>query len=349
MKTKFLRTAAKAIACAAVALSCAADASAAVAEKAAKKNYLGFTSETTALGKKTVKATAGENFGLQIGVDATSKNLKFSAKDLPKGLSIDKKTGYISGKPKKPGAYTSKVTVKDDKGLSVSQKVKIGVLLPKWSTGAFKGRLYKTATSKKPLELRFNMVANGKVTGKAISSSGKSYSFKATCSYASARKVRFSPKIKIGSKTYQPGRVEITQNVLADEVTVVEAVDPLARFLAQKRPGLVKAGGKLAKFVGHSMTMKEKKNKYILSISSRETVTLTAVVDGKKFHTSAQLMVRNVDPGEVDEQNATYNVNYGLYAFFFNQALKDGYCAFLFELEVSDCGDIETIDLRKLK
>ena len=128
----------KALAIGAVALSCAADASAAVAEKAAKKNYLRFTSETSKL--KNAIADAGEEFMLEIGVEASSTKLTFTAKDLPKGLSIDKKTGLISGKPKKPGSYATKVTVKDGNGLSASLKFKIKVFVPEWSKGNYTGR-----------------------------------------------------------------------------------------------------------------------------------------------------------------------------------------------------------------
>ena len=166
-----------------------------------------------------------------------------------------------------------------------------------------------------------------------------------TCSYANASKAKFSPKIKIGSKTYKPGKVVISRNVFADEVTIVEATDAISLVYAQKKSDLVKEGGKLEKFVGYKTDITVGKNYYKVSILNGDKAKLLYPVRGQAFMASGQLLVRSVKVADVDEENATYNLQYEVYACFFNTALKNGFCAVLFKLTVGDSGEIENTSI----
>ena len=139
--------------------------------KAAKKK-LAFSSETAKLATTPKKFTAGESVSLKIGVTSSSSNLKFSAKNLPKGLSISKKTGKISGRPQKSGSFTATVTVKDSSGKSISQKVKINVALPPWSVGTFAGLMgqYEGGNTSwwEDGTVEFTVTSAGKISGKYV-------------------------------------------------------------------------------------------------------------------------------------------------------------------------------------
>jgi hypothetical protein len=65
--------------------------------------------QTLSLRKLMTRYTATTNFGASI----------FSAKGLPPGVSINKKTGVISGKPTKKGAYTVTITAQKRQGKKV--------------------------------------------------------------------------------------------------------------------------------------------------------------------------------------------------------------------------------------
>ena len=96
-----------------------------VSKKAAKKS-LKFSSATKKLAKTPKKATMGKSFSLKLGISSATL-IKVTAKGLPRGLSIDKNTGKIKGKPTRSGKYTTTVTAKDAAGNVISQKVKITV------------------------------------------------------------------------------------------------------------------------------------------------------------------------------------------------------------------------------
>ncbi|MBQ3343106.1 MAG: chitobiase/beta-hexosaminidase C-terminal domain-containing protein [Kiritimatiellae bacterium] len=83
--------------------------------KKADKKALKFTSATAKLAKTPAKATAGAAFSLKLGISSASLPT-VTASGLPKGLSIDKTTGEITGVGTVPGSYTAKVTVKNWRG-----------------------------------------------------------------------------------------------------------------------------------------------------------------------------------------------------------------------------------------
>lgn len=65
-------------------------------------------------GPRAIGCTAGHDFLFRI--PATGKNLTFSAENLPSGVSLDAKTGIISGVVREKGDYRVKVSVVGDKG-----------------------------------------------------------------------------------------------------------------------------------------------------------------------------------------------------------------------------------------
>ena len=94
--------------------------------KSADKKKLGLASATKKLAKTAANATVGTKFKLKLGINSCSL-ITVTAKGLPKGLSIGKTSGVISGKPKKAGSSTATVTVKTAAGNTLKFKVKIKV------------------------------------------------------------------------------------------------------------------------------------------------------------------------------------------------------------------------------
>lgn len=97
--------------------------------KAADKKALKFSAATKKLAKTPVKVKAGAAFSKTLGFSSASFPT-VTAKGLPKGLAIDKRTAKISGKAKKKGSSTAKVTVKSAAGNKISQNVKFKVVAP---------------------------------------------------------------------------------------------------------------------------------------------------------------------------------------------------------------------------
>ena len=97
--------------------------------KSSAKKSLKFSSATKKLAKTPKKVQTGKSLSLALGISSATL-VKVTAKGLPKGLSIDKRTGKITGTPTKAGTYTVTVTVKDAAGNKITQKVKITVFKP---------------------------------------------------------------------------------------------------------------------------------------------------------------------------------------------------------------------------
>ena len=252
---------------------------------------LKFTSATAKLAKTPAKATAGVAFSLKLGISSASLPT-VTASGLPKGLSIGKTTGEITGVGTVPGAYTAKVTVKSAAGNKITQKVKITVNVPSWAKGDFYGLAYPGVESVGSwgTYLKFSVGATGKVSGK-VTHKGKAYSFTSAYTSCTAAKATFSPKVKIGKKTFKPGTVTV-KPLKVGGLSLVEAANSKGTFSAQKKPELVKKGKTLAKLVGKTFKFTKKaknsgltksKDKLEVKLANGDAVKVTGVVGGNKM------------------------------------------------------------------
>ena len=267
------------------------------------KNSLKFSSATKKLAKTAAKATAGSAFSLALGISSASLPT-VTAKGLPSGLSIDKTTGEISGKAKKPGSYVVAVTVTDAIGHKISQEVKVDVSAPSWARGTFYGLAYPGIKASDSWSyLKFTADSSGQVSGK-VKYRGKWRSFKSAYSSCSASQAKFSPKIKIGSYTFKPGAIAVkTQKV--DGLAVVAASDKGGFVTAQKKPKLVKGGKALSALVGKSYTftkavadsgLTKSRDRLVVALGNGDVATVSGVIGGKKLSPiSWALLV--ADPG----------------------------------------------------
>ena len=259
--------------------------------KKADKKALKFTSATAKLAKTPAKATAGAAFSLKLGISSASLPT-ITTSGLPKGLSIDKTTGEITGVGTVPGSYTAKVTVKSAAGNKITQNVKITVNVPSWAKGDFYGLAYPGGESvgSWATYLKFSVGATGKVSGK-VTHKGKAYSFTSSCTSCTAAKATFSPKIEIGPSTFKPGAITV-KKAKAGGLAVVEASDKYGFVSAQKKPELVKKGKALAALVGKAFTFTNKtaksgltksRDKLTVKLENGDAVTVTGVVGGKRL------------------------------------------------------------------
>ena len=252
----------------------------------ADKAALRFSAADKKLATTAAKATAGSAFSLKFGVTSASLP-RFAAKDLPKGLSIDEATGEIYGKATKPGSFTATVTVTDAAGFKATQKVKIDVAVVSWAKGTFYG------TAKPGGEtayLQFTLGKGGDVSGK-VKYKGKWRTFTSSCSYCSASKAKFTPKVKVGSSTFKPGVVTVAK-VKTGGLELVEASDANGVFAAQRKAGLLKDGKALSSLVGKKFTITradssklglKKGDKLVVKLGSGDKATVSGVVGGKKL------------------------------------------------------------------
>lgn len=263
------------------------DAASSVAKAA--KSKLAFTSTTKRLATTPKNGNIGVKLSLKIGVSSSSTSLKFSAKNLPKGLSINKKTGKISGVPQKPGSFTSKVTVKDSSGKSISQNVKFKIIVPVWAKGTFYGTAMPDGKNKS--YFRFTVGETGKVSGKVMYKS-KWKSFKSSMSCSSGGVVGFSPKVDLGSgKTFKPGKIAV-QPAEKGGFVYAAAGNAAGDVVAQARSGLVKNGRKFESLLDTEYEfVKDDANSGLTKSSDRlfvkfgnnDTVTVTGKVKGTKI------------------------------------------------------------------
>ena len=255
----------------------------------AAKSKLAFTSTTKKLATTPKNGNIGVKLSLKIGVSSSSTSLKFSAKNLPKGLSINKKTGKISGVPQKPGSFTSKVTVKDSSGKSISQNVKFKIIVPVWAKGTFYGTAMPDGKNKS--YFRFTVGETGKVSGKVMYKS-KWKSFKSSMSCSSGGVVGFSPKVDLGSgKTFKPGKIAV-QPAEKGGFVYAAAGNAAGDVVAQARSGLVKNGRKFESLLDTEYEfVKDDANSGLTKSSDRlfvkfgnnDTVTVTGKVKGTKI------------------------------------------------------------------
>ena len=228
--------------------------------KSEAKKSLKFSSSTKKLATTAKKAMAGDEFSLKLGISSDTLPT-VTAKNLPKGLTIDKTTGKITGIPAKLGSYTATVTVKDAAGNKISQKVKINVVMPSWAKGTFNGYAYIDGTGAQPSLLQFTVGSTGGISGKAIYR-GKVYSFTSSCSTFLEKETSFKPTFVLGSKTYKPGIVKlcVVTDLAAENLVIVEAFgeeeveEYKPSFRAQKQLGYIRSGGKFAGANEHVFT-----------------------------------------------------------------------------------------------
>ena len=255
----------------------------------AAKSKLAFTSTTKELATTPKNGNIGVKLSLKIGVSSSSTSLKFSAKDLPKGLSINKKTGKISGVPQKPGSFTSKVTVKDSSGKSISQNVKFKIIVPVWAKGTFYGTAMPDGKNKS--YIKFTISEAGKVSGKVMYKS-KWKSFKSSMSCSSDGDVGFSPKVDLGSgKTFKPGRITV-QAAEKGGFVYAAAGNSAGDVVAQARSGLVKNGRKFETLLDTEYEfnrddansgLTKSSDRLFVKFGNNDTVTVTGKVNGKKI------------------------------------------------------------------
>ena len=255
----------------------------------AAKSKLAFTSTTKKLATVPKNGNIGVKLSLKIGVSSSSTSLKFSAKNLPKGLSINKKTGKISGVPLKPGSFTSKVTVKDSSGKSISQNVKFKIIVPVWAKGTFYGTAMPDGKNKS--YIRFTVGETGKVSGKVMYKS-KWKSFKSSMSSSSDGAVGFSPKVDLGSeKTFKPGKITV-QPAEKGGFVYAAAGNAAGDVAAQARSGLVKNGRKFEPLLDTEYEfnsddpnsgLTKSSDRLFVKFGNNDTVTVTGQVKGKKI------------------------------------------------------------------
>ena len=259
--------------------------------KSSDKKSLKFSSSTKKLATTPAKAVAGESFSLQLGISSASLPT-VTATGLPKGLSIDKATGKITGTPTKPGSYTATVTVKSAAGNKITQKVKFTVSVPSWAKGSFYGRAFPDGAGNPPAYLQFTVGSAGDVSGK-VTYNGEDCSFTSAYTYCAGAKATFNPLVAIGSGTFDPGAVTVCARNFTLSGSVVECADAAGVFVAQKPLGLVKRGGALADLVGWSFTIAKDEDptgsagsagaddKLDVLVVDGDAVTVSGVVDGK--------------------------------------------------------------------
>ena len=258
--------------------------------KADAKKSLKFSSATKKLAKTATKATAGKAFSLALGIKSASLPT-VTAKGLPKGLSIDKTTGAITGVGTVPGSYATTVTVKDAAGNKITQNVKITVETAAFAKGTFYGTAFPGVNDEDSWSyLKFSVGKTGNVTGK-VKHGDKWHSFSSSLASCTATKATFKPQIKIGTKTFKPGTIAVKTRK-AGGLSLSEAANSRGTFTAQKKPNLVKAGKPLAALVEWSdifdrdtpdSGLTKKKDRLEVFLGSGDAVTVSGIVGGKKL------------------------------------------------------------------
>ncbi|MBR2839175.1 MAG: InlB B-repeat-containing protein [Kiritimatiellae bacterium] len=312
----------------------------------AAKAKLSFTAATKKLAKTPVTATAGNPVKLKIEVNSSSSKLTFTAKSLPKGLKINKSTGKITGKPTKPGNFSATVTVKDSKGNKISQKVKFKVSVRSWAKGTFYGYAFPDGGNKPGGYLTFTVGSNGNVSGK-VTYKGTAYQFTSKYSYCSAKKAKFTPsKMKLGTKTLDPGVIEVAQN--QDRIfgiSVIEAVNVNSTYIAQKPVKLVCPGGELEVLNDYEYTFKERDVGSGLGDGDslkvkveNDVVMVSGWFGGKKIAAnSIPLFVTS------RKEDGSGYVAYSLCAYIYDHKVKYRKWLF-FDMTINDAGDLMDFD-----
>ena len=203
------------------------------------------------------------------------------------GLSINSKTGRITGTPHEPGKYTVTVTVTDAVGNKIVQKVKINVKAPSWVYGNFNGWALVEGT---PASMKFTSTAYGEVSGKVVLK-GKSYPFECDYSVYNPDLGGMFPSISLTSSTYMP-TMPIVQRTSG--LTYTESFANEEGFVAklQKVVPLVATGKSLAGMIGKSYTFKygyenagltKSGDKLVVKFCDKDVAKVSGIINGKKF------------------------------------------------------------------
>ena len=262
--------------------------------KAADRSALWFMPMTWSLALTPAKLTAGSVQTLWFGFMSASLPT-VTATGLPPGMSIDKRMGVVSGKPMKPGKYVAKVTVKTAAGNKITQKVRIDVKAPVGFYGTFDGYALVGTT---PAYVTFTSDAYGKVSGK-VTYKGKGYKFTSSYAASTATASKFTPAIKIGTKTYRPVTYVKLPSIGTTVVSQANGAASGFVWVAQKGPGFVKKGKALSELVGRAFSFKSgyagawlTGSKDVLKVKFVEwdAVLVTGTARGKKVSFSAPVL-----------------------------------------------------------
>ena len=266
--------------------------------KAEDKAALKVTSATKELATTPFTSTAGYSLSLQLGVKSATL-LSFSSKTVPAGLTLETRTGKISGIPTVPGSYTMSVTVKTAAGNSTTLKVKIKILAPKWAQGTFWGYVFPEGLSKPGGTLTFKVGSTGKISGK-VTYKGKAYSFTSNYTDCDFVNAEFTPpSLKLGSKTFKLGRVTVTDEELKFEGNgglFYVASNAGGTFFAQKPFKFITSSGYLAsiykwskKFTSTTSGSGLSGNDWLKVTLMDDVAVVKGKVGGKSFSLSAPL------------------------------------------------------------
>ena len=275
--------------------------------KAADKKALKFTSATKKLEKTTTYGTAASEFaGLTIRVAAAS-TVTYSAKNLPRGLTIDKTTGKITGTATGPGVYKPVITVKSAAGNKITLKFTFKIAIPEFARGTYYGAAWMGRKWNSPYaDVRFTIGKFGAVSAK-LKLRGKTKSVVGQCSFADEESAKFGLTVKFDDEKYIFGNVLINNGYHGD-VPIVTAMSapsgsttPTAELMARKHYTVISDGMPLSGIVGETFRVTEIDDAYSnptwrckfnlkLLFNEKNNLTITGTVKGKKIATMSKYL-----------------------------------------------------------
>ena len=295
--------------------------------KAADKKALKFAPATKKLAKTATVGTVDREFGKLYILNYAKSACTYSAKGLPKGLTIDS-AGVISGTPRQPGKYTVTVTVKSAGGYKIKQKVLINIAAPDFFNGTYYGYARMTTkASDPPAEVKLSLDKWGYATGK-FTWKGKTYSTTSKCTSASDVQAEFPLSVKVGKTTYKFGQVFVSRNCLEDGLQMIaaRATDSLNLFtMKPANPGLISSKlteGQPSPFkdlVGVSTTLSDEndqsgltKGKINLNILFKDgdVAYITGKINGKKISAVSKQMILKGTTGTLRDR--VYELSTGI-------------------------------------